>query len=73
MTQGFPLLLWDPTQIFFCYSCMFEEFALPILVSRLIGHSGVGGAVESVKTATSDDIQEKMFLDGYLMWHYAAF
>ena len=35
-------------------------------------HSGVGDAVESVKTATSNDIQEKMFLDGCLMWHYAA-
>ena len=51
---------------------MFEEFAPPILVARLIGSSGVGNAVESVKTAASDDIQEKMFLDGCLMWHFAA-
>ena len=42
------------------------------IVSRLLGLSGVGDAVESVKTAASDDIQEKMFLDGCLMWHYAA-
>ena len=51
---------------------MFEECAPPIPVSRLFGRSGVGDAVESVKTAASDDIQEKMFLDGCLMWHYAA-
>ena len=71
MTQGFPLLLWDPPQEFVCDSCMFEECAPPILVSRLLGHSGVGDSVDSVKTAASDDIQEKMFLDGCLMWHYA--
>ena len=51
---------------------MFEECAPPIPVARLIGRSGVGNAVESVKTAASDDIQEKVFLDGCLMWHYAA-
>ena len=72
MTQVFPLLLWDPPQEFVCDSYIFEEFAPPISVSRLIGYSGVGDSVESVKTAASDDIQEKMFLDGCLMWHYAA-
>ena len=70
MTQGFPLLLWDPPQEFVCDSCMFEECAPPIPVSRLFGHIGVGDAVESVKTAASNDVQEKMFLDGCLMWHY---
>ena len=54
MTQGFPLILWDPPQEFFCDSFMFEEFAPPIPVSVLLGHSGVGDAVESVKTAASD-------------------
>ena len=61
-----------PLQEFFCISCMFEECAPPIPVSRLLGHSGFGDAVERVKTAASDDIQEKMFLDGCLMWHYTA-
>ena len=64
--------LVGPPQEFVCDSYMFEECAPPIPVSRLIGHSGVGDAVESVNTAASDDIQEKMFLDGCLMWHYAA-
>ena len=54
MTQGFPLLLWDPPQENVCDSCMFEECAQPIPVYRLLGHSGVGDAVESVKTAASD-------------------
>ena len=71
-SQGFPLLLWDPPQEFVCNSCIFEECAPPIPVSRLLGHRGVGDAVESVKTAASNDIQEKTFLDGCLMWHYAA-
>ena len=62
MTQGFPLLLWDPPQVFGCDSCMFEECAPSIPFSRLLGHSGVGDAVESVKTAVSDDIQEKCSL-----------
>ena len=70
-TQGFPLLLRDPPQKFACDSCMFEECDPPIPVYRLLGLSGVGDSVESVKTAASDDIQEKMFLDGCLMWHYA--
>ena len=51
---------------------MFEECAPPIPVSRLLGCIDDGDDVESVKTAASDDIQEKMFLDGCLMWHYAA-
>ena len=51
---------------------MFEECAPPIPVSRLFGRSGVGDAVEIVNTAASNDIQEKMFLDGCLMWYYAA-
>ena len=51
---------------------MFEECAPPIPVDRLLGRSGIGNAVESVKTAASDDIQEKMFLDGCLMWNYTA-
>ena len=54
----FPLLLWDPPQEFVCNSCMFEECAPPIPVSILLGHSGIGDAVESVKTAASDDIQD---------------
>ena len=61
-----------PPQEFVCDSCMFEECAPRIPVSRLLSRSGVGGAVESVKTAASDDIQEKMLLDGCLMWHYSA-
>ena len=72
MTQGFPLLMWDTPQEFVCDSCMFEECALSIPVFILIGHSGVGDAAESVKTAASDDTPKKMFLDGCLMWHYAA-
>ena len=51
---------------------MFEECAPPIPVAILLGHSGVDDAVESVKTAASDDVQEKNFLDGCLIWHYAA-
>ena len=51
---------------------MFEECAPPIPVSILLGRSGVGDAVEIVKTVASDDIQEKMFMDDCLMWHYAA-
>ena len=70
MTQGFPLHLWDPPpQEFVCGSCMFEQCAPSIPVSRLCGHSGVGDAIESFKTVTSDDIQKKMFLDGCLMWN----
>ena len=65
-------LVGSPPQEFVYGYCMFEECAPPIPVSRLIGRSGVGDAVESVKTAASDDIQEKKILDGCLMWHYAA-
>ena len=65
-------LVGPPPQEFVCDSYMFEECDPPIPVSRLFGHSGVDDAVESVNTADSDDIQEKMFLDGCLMWHYAA-
>ena len=72
MTQGFPLLLWDPPQEFVCDYCMFEECVPPITVFRLLGCSGLGDAIESVKIAGSDDIKEKMFLDGCLMWHYSA-
>ena len=59
MTQGFPLLWWEPPQEFVCDSCMFEECAPPIPVSRLLGHSGAGDAVESVKNAASDDIPKQ--------------
>ena len=65
-------LVGPPPQEFVCDSCMFEECASSIPVSRLLGHSKVDDSVESVKTAASDDIQEKMFPDGCLMWHYAA-
>ena len=66
------LLLWDPPQEFVCDSCIFEECAPHIPVDRLLGRSGVGDAAESVKTASNDDIQEKTFLGGCLMWNYAA-
>ena len=59
MTQGFPLIMWDPPQEFVFDSCMFEECDPPIPVSILLGHIGIGDAIESVKTAASDDIQEK--------------
>ena len=61
-----------PSQEFVCDSCMFEKYAPPIPVARLLGRSGVCDAVESFNTAASDDIQEEMFLDRFLMWHYAA-
>ena len=49
----------SPPQEFVCNSCMFEECVPPILVTRLLGRSGVGDAFESVKTDASDDIQDK--------------
>ena len=51
---------------------MLEECAPPIPVARLLGHSGFGNSVGSVEAASSDDIQEIMFLGGYLMWNYAV-
>ena len=49
---------------------MFEECAPPIPVTILIGCSGFGNAVGSVKA--SNDIQEITFLGGCLMWNNAA-
>ena len=51
---------------------MFEECVPHITVARLLGRSGIGDAVESVKTAAGNDMPKKNFLDGCLMWHYAA-
>ena len=51
---------------------MFEECAPPIPVAKLLGRSGFGNADGSVKTAASDDIQDKTFLVGFLMWNYDA-
>ena len=51
---------------------MFDEFAPPIPVARLLGRSGFGDAVGSVEAAASDDIQEITFLGGCLMWNDAA-
>ena len=51
---------------------MFEEFATPIPVARLIGHSGFVNAIGSVEASDSDDIQERTFLGGCLMWNYAT-
>ena len=51
---------------------MFEECSPPLPVARLLDCSGFGDAVGSSEAAASDDIQEKMLLDGCLMWHYAA-
>ena len=57
------MLLWNPPQEFVCDSYMFEECAPPIPVARILGCSGVGNAVEIIKTYNSDDIQEKIVLD----------
>ena len=51
---------------------MFEEFAPPIPVARLLGRSGFGNAVGSVKATASNGIQEIPFLGGCLMWNDAA-
>ena len=51
---------------------MFEECEPTIPVSRLLGRSGFGDAVGSVKAAASDDIQEITFLGRCLMWNDAA-
>ena len=51
---------------------MLEECAPPIPVSRLLGCSGFGDAVGSVKAAASDDIQEITLLVSCLMWNDAA-
>ena len=51
---------------------MFEEFAPPIPVARLIGRSGFVDAIGSVEAAASDDIQDIMFLGGCLMWNNAT-
>ena len=66
------MLLWDPPQEFVCDSCMFEECAPPIPVSRLLGRSGFGNTVGCVEAAASDNIQEITFLGGCLMWNDAA-
>ena len=47
---------------------MSEECVPPISFSRLLGFSGFGNAVGSVKVAASNDIQEIKFLGGCLMW-----
>ena len=51
---------------------MFEECALPILVTILIGRSGFGDYVGCVDAADSGDIQEITFMVGCLMWNDAA-
>ena len=51
---------------------MFEECALPILVTILLGRSGFGDSVGCVDAAASEDIQEIKFLVGCLMWNDAA-
>ena len=51
---------------------MFEECAPPIPVVRLLGCSGFGNAVGSVKASASNVIQEIMFLGGCLMWNDAT-
>ena len=51
---------------------MFEECALPILVTILLGCSGFVDSVGCVDAAVSDDIQEITFLVGFLMWNDAA-
>ena len=51
---------------------MLEECALPIPVSRLLGHSGFGDAIGSVEAADSNDIEEITFLRSCLMWNNAA-
>ena len=51
---------------------MFEEFAPPISVARLIGSSGFGNAVGCIEAATSDDIQDITFLGSCLTWNDAA-
>ena len=70
--NDFPLLLWDTPQEFVCDSWIIEECAPLIPFYRLIDRSGFGDAFGSVKTTASDDVQEKTFLGGCLMWHYAA-
>ena len=51
---------------------MFEEYPPPFPVARLLGRSGFGDAVGSVKAAASYDIQEIMILGSSLMWYDAA-
>ena len=51
---------------------MLEECLPHFPVSRLIGCSGIGDAVGSVKAVASDDIQEITFMGGYLMWNNSA-
>ena len=51
---------------------MLEECAPTFLVARLLGSSGFGDAIGSVKAAASDDIQEITFLGRCLMWNDAA-
>ena len=61
-----------PPHEFVCNSWMFEKYAPPIPVSRLLGRSGFGDSVGSVEAAAGNDIQEITFLGGFLMWNYAA-
>ena len=51
---------------------MFEECAPSIPVARLIGRSGFGDAVGSVKADASDDIQEIPLLGVCLMCNDAT-
>ena len=51
---------------------MFEECALPILVTILLGRSGFGDSVGCIDAAASYYIQEITFLVGCLMWNDAA-
>ena len=44
-TRIYYALVGSPPQYFFCNSCMFEECAPHITVGRLLGCSGIDGAV----------------------------
>ena len=71
-TQGFSSAFVGSPAVIRLQFLIFEECAPPIPVYRLISRSGFGYAVGSVEAAASNDIQEKIFLDGCLMWYYAA-
>ena len=51
---------------------MFEEYAPPIPVARLIVHIGFGDVVGCVEPSASDYVQGITFLGGCLMWNNAA-
>ena len=64
-----PLLFKDTPQEF-VYDCwVFEEWAQPIPVFRLLDFSGFVNAVGSAKATASNDIKEITFLRGCLMWN----